>query len=201
MLRHFRCKIGVMDSEDPKTSLLGAFDESLEPEAGDTHPHEKKILKEICAILERSPTGNHLIQLSGAYNIRLRISPGAKESQYFPEKRTIVLTVSKNQNKATARQVLELAGCLRDAEQGILGYDKEEKTMDSQEVSALNHARNLDIIADLCRISEELKSEAPELKNELFAMGYEEIFEAFHNKADQNQLAEIYIKTVQKTEQ
>lgn len=187
-----------MSDDDDKDKLLGAFDHSAE-KTGDfrkLHPHAGKILEEIRAILQQSRTGEHLLRISDSYGIRLTVTPEPEKAGFIPEENVIAVSVPPEQNIAAARQVLDLTASLRDAEQGILGFTRDREDLSPEDQQDLNHAKNLDMIMDMCKISEELENKAPEVKNELFNMGLRPLFQAYKNKASDDEMVEAYKKTI-----
>jgi hypothetical protein len=187
-----------VDTEDDKKGLLGAFDDSAEKSGDFTrlHPHAGKILEEIRSVLQKSRTGDHLLKISDTYGIKFTVTPEPGKAGFVAEENTIRVEAPTSQNSALARQVLDLAGSLRDAEQGILGFTRGREDLSPQDQIDLNHAKNLDMIVDMCRISEELETEMPEIKNELFNMGLKPLFQAYKKKATDDEMIEAYKKTI-----
>lgn len=187
------------DRDDHKTHLHSSFGKSTET-GENSHPFGSKILEQSRNLLKKSRTGTHLVNISDSYGFKPDVTPSPEQNGFLYLDGSMNIPVPVAQNTSDPRQALELAARLRDAEQGILGYKRDRDDLPPEELEAQNHAKNLDIIVDLCRISVELENEAPEVKNELFKMGYRHIFEAFKEKSGSNDaLLNAYEKMIEET--
>lgn len=181
-----------------KSDLLGSFGRISEKKP-EKHPFDDKILTDLRNLLKKSRTGAHLLKISDSYGFSPEVGLGPGDSGVLDMGGGMVVSAPGYQKAGGARQALELAAKLRDAEQGILGYRRDRTDLSPSELDAQNHAKNLDIIVDMCKISEELEDEAPEVKAELFRMGYKDIFEAFKSKNGNDTLIKAYERMIEET--
>jgi hypothetical protein len=145
------------------------------------HAHGTKILQEAQDILKKCETGRHLLAVSDEYNIRKAVSVTKNLQGYQQDLRRIFIAAPPNQDHALAPQALDLTGFLRLAEHDIIGMGTLPVGSDIEEREGREHARRLDQIVEMCRLTIELEAKETEvfsaLHQEILARSYGSIYD------------------------
>lgn len=147
------------------------------------HPLGHQILAEAEAILQKCETGQHLLAVSGEYNIQKAVSITKNMQGYQQDLRRIFIVAPPSQTAALTPQILDLTGFLRLAEHDVLGFGTLPIGSDSDEREGREHARRLDQIIEMCRLARELALQEPEiseaLAQEILARGYRKVYDTY----------------------
>ena len=159
------------------------------------HPHESEILPQIQAVLEQTATGKRLLQTAETYKIPVRLIKGDTMHGFSPEGRAAYVSLPVDRKTMTPRLVLELSAALRGAEQEIMGYKQPlSADIDPLEYAALHHAKNLDLVVNMCRVAHEYfqKTEDSTYINLLEEMGHGGLYDAYVRDFASDDLVDVY---------
>lgn len=159
------------------------------------HPRADSIKEELIEIMRESETGQTLINGADYHNIPIHVIRSIGESAYSPDANTVYIAAGKAE-KATPKQVLELTGALREAEQELLGMSAPDPTKDIMHYATIMHAKKLDAIVYMCKLVRDMEltnsSYFSVLLDEIKNLGHIKIYRAYVNEADSQKLFDAY---------
>lgn len=145
------------------------------------HPHEDEIRGSLRSVLQKSKTGNHLLQMADKFNIPCHVIKGTETHGFAPEGKMVFLSCPVTQKDAGPALVMEAIAAFRDIEQDMLGYKRQDIKKDPLEFAAMSHAKNLDIIIHMCKVAHELgggDEDSPYVQ-QLEMMGHGGLYDAY----------------------
>lgn len=144
------------------------------------HPQGRDILSEAEKTLGQCPTGQHLLTVAQEYGVQRFVSVTPNLQGYHPQGRRIYVCCPVGTQSAGPPQIIDLTGFLRLAEHDIIGMGTLPVGSDIEEREGREHARRLDQIVEMCRLTIELEATETELFNalhqEILARGYGSIY-------------------------
>lgn len=145
------------------------------------HPHEEAIKKSLHEKLEKSKTGHHLLQVTEKFNIPFHIIKGTETHGFAPDGKEVFLSLPAEKTEADPALIMETVAAIRDIEQSMLGYKRQDIKNDPLEFAAMSHAKNLDIIIHMCKVAHELGGgdENSPYVQQLEMMGHGGLYDAY----------------------
>ncbi|NCC21988.1 MAG: hypothetical protein EOM26_05945 [Alphaproteobacteria bacterium] len=146
--------------QQPQGMLSGIFGGTpMSPGEMFTHEREEDILASAIAVLKLSETGRHLLGVLKERDVGVRIIKNRNAHGYAPSPSIIYLGVPPQLSEADAYTIIEFAAAIREIEQDLMGFTMPEKPDDPLEAAQVRHAKTLDIVAYMCKVSLELEVE------------------------------------------
>lgn len=159
------------------------------------HPNEKPLREAILAELGLIETGKRMIATALDYDIDIRILKGTPIGQGFTtEGKILYVTIPTRRAKPKAVDILQTVGALREVEQTIMGYVVPPPDSDPMDRAAMLHAKYLDTIAHMCRITSEMveKVKKEEYLDAIAELGHADIYRAYLVENKGQALVDVY---------
>lgn len=189
-------------SESDKKGLQGAFGAQRGNAArvglSYDHPNEGGLVEALTATLAESPTGNRLLTMGHDYKVNIRVVKGAGPKGYTTEGKALYLAIPPARKKPRPVDVLNLGAALREIEHEIMGFAVPSPGQaDPLEIASLVHAKFLDIIVHMCKISREMveKKADKAYVDAIEDLGHGDIYRMFLAETGEEGLVEAYLET------
>lgn len=161
------------------------------------HTNADRIKLEAMAELQKTAQGGHLIGIAQENGIATKIIKGNDLRGYLLDDTLAVVSVPAAQTMAKPRDILNMAGALRDAEQSLLGYKRIPEGGDRIEFEAKHHDKNLDIMVKLCILVREFEELGQsEYIQEFERMGWGFLLRLHKKGVPYEELKEAYVQKV-----
>ncbi len=153
------------------------------PHGSFRHENEDAILSAAKKLLIKSETGQELLDFARDHNIEMHVLRNKQDFGFLPSKSVVYISCPAGKDMPTTRAVLHLAGALRDCMQDLTTDDLRRPHI-SQPVEIYSKTftkKRLNQILWQCAVSHEILKETGllEIVDELSAMGYGELYEAY----------------------
>lgn len=167
------------------------------------HPNEEHMLTKAIEILQKSDTGAHLLGVLHEKKIGVRVIKNRNAHGYTPNLQIIYLGAPPDRDEPDAFTVLELGAAIREIEQELVGFTIPDEKEDPLMAASVRHAKYLDIIVYMCRISIELgeKLGTSDYVDTIDKLGHGDILKAYLARAGNEELARAYTEAHKKVHQ
>lgn len=123
------------------------------------HLHEKELLQQNLAMITQSEKGQRLWDVVKSYGGTLKFVSGVGSNGLAAGTAgTGYIVAPENVETSSPYQVITMIGVLREMELQLMGQKRPDPHGDWQERMELNFAYNLDILQEICIITEELEA-------------------------------------------
>jgi hypothetical protein len=158
------------------------------------HPEERNILVTAIDILKQSSTGAHLLGILNEKDIGVRVIKHRNAHGYTPSEKMIFLGAPPTLKEADSFVVIEFAAGIREVEQELVGFTLPPEGADPLEIASVRHAKTLDIVAYMCRVSIELAVETGSTAyiETMKSLGYDEALRMYVAQADDKKVTKAY---------
>ena len=160
------------------------------------HPEAKAILQSAKDILNKTPTGKHLVEVLEEYSVPAFVMPGREITYTCPDESSIYLMVTPSYKKSAEIVAMTLAVAIRDVEHFIAGYKRPNQETDPADYAEHVFTKSLDIIRYMCIIADELKENLGYTKalDFIFDLGHRDLYEAYKANASFEEFAQVFSK-------
>jgi hypothetical protein len=187
-------------NNQPLSKLQGFFSkpDSAIPAPGAMNVEKYRQLLE--RALSAIPTGQRLLRFAAQQRITTHVIPGKGTSGYLPENRAVYVALPAGLSTVLPMDVLELGAYLRQAELQILGAKNPDESMTSEQFTIAFDAKIIDSIAVMCKMATEFDEKGQsEFIDALLTSGHSELYEAYRNYGQGEELVDVYYKLIEKT--
>ncbi len=162
-----------------------------------SHPHAAEVLAQNLDVLRQSPTGQALMTASQERKDKVVIMSGVEHSVFSPCAGKVYVIVPQNIETYSPYQLIDIAGALKDLDLRAQGYARSLPEDDEAGRWGGNAAYNLEIVIELCKITEELVNAGfKEVEEKFRRDGYEDFYSAYKNKADKDIIMDLILDTM-----
>ena len=193
---------GKSSDSGKKPGLQNAFGE----QRGDSarvglsydHPNETALKEALIQTLAESPTGNRLLTMGRDYKVNIRVVKGTGPQGYTTEGKALFLAAPPARKKPKPVDVLNLGAALREIEHEIMGFAVPAPGQaDPLEIASLVHAKFLDMIVHMCKISREMveKKADKAYTDAIEDLGHGDIYRTFLAEMGDEGLVDAYLQT------
>lgn len=163
--------------------MTANLNELLKP--GDPLPADEVMIAKAFEILEHSPHGQRLVDMTRKESIEIKIIATPTPTAYMPETRKIYIGFNRNHPISPSTFVVTLAGILREAEQELGGLKLHPPTSTEQEHVKTALAKHEDKLWYMCTVAIELDDQ------DTFAQYY---FLDALRKMGHTEIVDLYLK-------
>lgn len=171
------------------TSLIEKLNKALKsaivaaPQGSFRHENEAAILDAAKKLLIKSEAGRALLDFAQEHGVEMHVLRNKQDFGFLPNKSVVYISCPAGQSMPPARAVLHLAGALRDCMQDLTTDDLRRPAITQHiETYSKKYAdKRVDQVFWQCAVTHDIFKETGllEIVDELAAMGYGELYEAY----------------------